>query len=1024
MVSTVSSAFSRVGAAAAKYAWWVAGFWVIALVTLNVLFPQLEKVIADNSAAFIPENNQASIAITEMSRDFGNPDSSAVGFFVMANENGFGDADRAYYDALAKRLVDSPDHVAYILDLQTTPEARELSTSEDGKAVTLMTVLHGDNGTTEATQATSAVREIASSIDKPDGLDVKFSGPVATTSDQLQAVEHGMLVITGVSVILISIALLFAYRRVMSVAFALLILGFGLGLARPVVGILGQAGILEMSMFTAALMTALVIGAGTDYAVFIIGRFHEARRSGRSLPDAIADAVGGIATVIIASGLTIAAACMAMLFTEVGIFRTAGPPIAVGILISLTIALTLGPALLAILGRRGGADPLMDGGRKAERRWRRIGARVVHRPLTAFFLCIAVITPLVAVAFTYEPNFDEFSAQPADSESNQGYQLANNHFPYNELLPEYVIVRTDHDMRTSADLAALELIAQSVSQVEGVSLVRSITRPDGTPLPEASLGYQAGIVADGLTEATERIAASQPELLRLAEGTTELADGAETARQRLPELVTGTDEVTGLANDILTTVELLEVTVDEASGGEMDLGGAVAEIHTTAYALSDVAGLLASNAAAITTSSGMLNNVFGPALRGGCGDLQCSAVHAALQRADDATGGNASQALRSAIDGGQNLDETTARISALSARMHQIASQLETSLGALADQGSTASARERLTDLTAGVRELADGVGQLAAGAREISDGTQRIPQILNELAQGLQLASGHLGGMRTGALNGPGSGFYLPDFALEEPRFVTASQFFLSPDGKTARMVALSGGSVLSRESFDRIDAMRAAAQSATDNTVLHDADVTSTSFAAVYSDLEGEINSDFRLVALIALAAVTLILVAMLRSIVAPLVIMVWALVSYIATIGIGVVVWQHLLGVPLHWSVIPISFVVLVGVGADYSMLVITRIREESAATLRGVRSPDGGLRLGVIRALGSTGGVITVAGVVFAITMFALMSGGVYLLAQLGFVVGIGLILDILLVRTVLVPSTLLLLGKVSWWPARS
>ncbi|AEF38969.1 MMPL/RND family transporter [Hoyosella subflava] len=1024
MVSTVSSAFSRLGAAAAKYAWWVAGFWVVALVTLNVLFPQLEKVIAENSAAFIPENNQASIAITEMSRDFGNPDSSAVGFFVMANENGFGDADREYYNELTQRLVDSRDHVAYILDLQTTPEARELTTSADGNAVTLMTVLHGDNGTTEATRATNAVRDIAASIDKPDGLEVKFSGPVATTSDQLEAIEHAMLIITGVSVILISAALLFAYRRVMSVAFALFILGFGLGLARPLVGILGQAGILEMSMFTAALMTAMVIGAGTDYAVFIIGRFHESRRNGRSMLESIADSIGGIATVIIASGLTIAAACMAMLFTEVGIFRTAGPPIAVGILISLFVSLTLGPALLAILGRRGGADPLMNSGRKAERRWRRAGARVVRRPLAAFFLSIAVISPLVAVAFTHEPNFDEFSAQPADSESNQGYHLANNHFPQNELLPDYVIVRSDHDMRTSADLAALELIAQSVSQVEGVTVLRSITRPDGTPLPEASLGYQAGVVADGLGEATDRIAASQPDLLRLAAGTTELAEGAETARQRIPELVTGTDEVTGLANEILTTVDLLEVTVDEASGGEMDLGAAVSEIHTTAQALSEVAALLAANATTIKASSDMLNNVFGPAIRGECGDLQCSALRAALRSADDVTGGDASRALRTAIEGGQSLDETTARITALSARMHQIADQLESSLGTLAAQGSTAAARERLAELTAGVRELADGVEQLADGAREIADGTQQIPELLNELAEGLQFAAGHLGGMRNNALNGPGSGFYLPDFAFDEPRFVTASQFFLSPDGKTARMIAVSEGDVLTRESFARIDAMRAAARAATENTVLENAEITSTGFAAVYKDLEGEINSDFRLVAIIALTAVTLILIAMLRSIVAPLVIMVWAVVSYIATIGIGVVVWQHLLGMPLHWSVVPISFVVLVGVGADYSMLVITRIREESARTLRGVRSPDGGLRIGVIRALGSTGGVITIAGIVFAMTMFALMSSGLYVLAQLGFVVGIGLLLDILIVRTVLVPASLLLLGKASWWPAKS
>src|SRR5699024_992401 len=114
------------------------------------------------------------------------------------------------------------------------------------------------------------------------------------------------------------------------------------------------------AVVTAALMTALVIGAGTDYAVFVIGRFQEARRRGMTVSGAAADSVGGIATVILASGLTVAAACMSMAFTEVGIFRTAGPPIAVGILVALAVALTLGPALLTVFGRSGRADARVD----------------------------------------------------------------------------------------------------------------------------------------------------------------------------------------------------------------------------------------------------------------------------------------------------------------------------------------------------------------------------------------------------------------------------------------------------------------------------------------------------------------------------------------------------------------------------------------------------------------------------------------------------------------------------------------
>ncbi|WP_278312387.1 MMPL/RND family transporter [Lolliginicoccus levis] len=1025
MAHSTSPPFRRLGAFAARHARWIIAAWIFALVGLNVAVPQLERVIADNSAAFIPHDNEANQALIEMSRDFDNPESSAIGFFVLASEDGFDEQDRDYYEQLAEGLIATPEHVAYILDLQSTPEARELTTSEDGKAVTLMTVLNGGNGTTEATQATDAVRELADTLPRPDGLDVEFTGPVATTSDQLRAVDHGMLLITGVSIILISLALLIAYRRIATVVIALALLGVGLGTARPVVGMLGQAGILEMSMFTAALMTALVIGAATDYAVFIIGRYHEARKQGLDVQEAAADAIGGIAVVIIASGLTIAAACMAMLFTKVGIFRTAGPPIAVGILVSLAAALTLGPALLAVLGRGGRADPLpgKPGKRTPERRWRRAGARVVRRPLPAFALSVLVLVPFALVALTHEANFDEFSAQPSDSRSNLGYQLASKHFPHNELLPEYVIVRADHDLRNTEDLAALEHMARSISEVKGVGEVRSITRPDGETLPEASLGYQAGLIADGLGTASDRITAERPELDRLVAGAAELERGTSEARERMPELVDGTDQLVGVAREILGTVSAVERAVQDASGGTMDLDDALAEMRVLADGIENAATVIAANSTAIRDSTELLAAVFGPGLRdGGCGaDAHCAAVRQALVMIDAATGGNSAQALRDAISAGRDADAAAERMRTMSVSMRQIADRVQGSLAVLGGDGT--AVRGQLDALSAGVRELEVGVDQIAGGANQIANGTGQLPGTLDELTAGLGSATGYLEQMRASASTGTASGFYLPAFAFEDPRLVTASQFFVSPDGQTARMIVLSEGEALGHEAFDRIDNIKSAARAAAEGTVLEDVEVSTTGFGSVYSDLENEINRDFALVAIIALAAVTLILVAMLRSIVAPLVIMVWALVSFIATIGIGVLVWQHILGISLHWSVIPIAFVILVGVGADYSMLVISRIRQESAQSA-DANGPSGGLRLGVIRALGATGSVITTAGVVFAVTMFALMAGGIYLLAQLGFVVGVGMILDILLVRTVLVPSTLLLLGRASWWPAKS
>ena len=162
----------------------------------------------------------------------------------------------------------------------------------------------------------------------------------------------------------------------------------------------------------------------------------------------------------------------------------------------------------------------------------------------------------------------------------------------------------------------------------------------------------------------------------------------------------------------------------------------------------------------------------------------------------------------------------------------------------------------------------------------------------------------------------------------------------------------------------------------------------------------------------------AITLVLifafvVVMLASPVAALAVVGTVIVSYVSALGISVLIWQHLLDRPLHWAVAPMAFIALVAVGADYNLLLALRIREEVHA----------GLRTGVIRAFAGTGGVVTMAGIVFGLTMLALVASSVESIAQIGVTVCVGLLLDTLVVRTLLVPALVVSLGRWFWWPRR-
>ena len=127
--------------------------------------------------------------------------------------------------------------------------------------------------------------------------------------------------------------------------------------------------------------------------------------------------------------------------------------------------------------------------------------------------------------------------------------------------------------------------------------------------------------------------------------------------------------------------------------------------------------------------------------------------------------------------------------------------------------------------------------------------------------------------------------------------------------------------------------------------------------------------------------------------------------------ASFGLSVLIWQHIIGIELHWMVLAMSVIILLAVGADYNLLLVSRFKEEIHA----------GLNTGIIRAMGGTGSVVTSAGLVFAFTMMSMAVSELTVIGQVGTTIGLGLLFDTLIVRSFMTPSIAALLGKWFWWP---
>ena len=254
---------------------------------------------------------------------------------------------------------------------------------------------------------------------------------------------------------------------------------------------------------------------------------------------------------------------------------------------------------------------------------------------------------------------------------------------------------------------------------------------------------------------------------------------------------------------------------------------------------------------------------------------------------------------------------------------------------------------------------------------------------------------------------------FYLPPEVFENKDFKRAMNNFLSPDGHAARFIILHRGDPASNEGIASVDLIRTAAEESLKGTPLEDSKIYLAGTGAVFKDIKEGAQWDLLIAGISSLCLIFIIMLILTRALMAAAVIVGTVALSLGASFGLSVLLWQHLLGFPLHWLVLAMSVIVLLAVGSDYNLLLVSRFREEIHA----------GLKTGIIRSMGGTGKVVTNAGLVFAFTMASMIVSDLKIIGQVGTTIGLGLMFDTLIVRSFMTPSIAALLGRWFWWPMR-
>jgi RND superfamily putative drug exporter len=904
--------------------------WIAIIALLNVIVPQLDIVGQMRSVSMSPDDAQSVIATKHVGEVFGEYKSNSSVMIVLEDQNPLGADAHAYYDQIVKKLDADTKHVEHVQDFWSDPLTGAGAQSNDGKAAYVQVYLAGNQGEALANESVEAVQKIVNSVPAPSGLKAYVTGPAALTADQHMAGDRSLQVITTVTFVVIIAMLLLVYRSIITVLLTLVMVVLELTAARGMVAVLGYYKIIGLSTFATNLLVTLAIAAATDYAIFLIGRYQEARSVGESREDAYYTMFGGTAHVVLGSGMTIAGATFCLHFTNLPYFQTLGIPLAIGMVVVVAAALTLGPAVISVAVRFGNVlEP-----RRAQRirGWRKVGAVVVRWPGPVLIVTIAVALVGLLTLPGYRTNYNDRKYLPADLPANAGYAAADRHFSKARMNPELLMIESDHDLRNSADFLVIDKVAKAIFRVPGISRVQAITRPQGTPIEHTSIPFQIS-----MQSVTQQL------------------------NQKYQE-----DQMA----DMLKQANMMQSTINSME----KMQSLTQQMADTTHGMVEKMKTMTMDVAELRDHISDFDDFFRPIRSYFYWEKHCFDIPACWS-------------IRSVFDTLDGIDTMTDDIQSLLPLMERL-DTLMPQLTAL------------MPDMIANMQDMKTTMLTMYSTQKGLQDQQNEAQKNSSAMGKAFDASKND-------------DSFYLPPETFNNAEFKRGMKNFLPPDGHAVRFIISHDGDPMTAEGISHIDAIKKATYEALKGTPLEGSKIYLGGTAATFKDMRDGSNYDLLIAGIASLCLIFIIMLIITRSVVAAAVIVGTVLLSLGASFGLSVLIWQHLIGIELHWMVLAMSVIILLAVGADYNLLLVSRFKEEIHA----------GLNTGIIRAMGGTGSVVTSAGLVFAFTMMTMAVSELTVIGQVGTTIGLGLLFDTLIVRSLMTPSIAALLGKWFWWPQR-
>lgn len=1003
---------------AIKFKWPIVVFWIVLAAIVFWKAPALSDVAKTDDKSFLSAGAspvKAEKLLKQLYPDKGGGSSLVL---TLQRKGGITNKDRAYARYLENYLV--KNQKVYKIRGITSPfsqkEFEKTMMTKNGEVALVAVNLAVPSFSEVANEVSRSIgravkpkhgagRSDAPSV--PAGLTVNITGDAAIAQEKVDAIQESMMLTGKVTVLLVAIILVIIYRSPVAPLLPLSTIGLSFLISRGLIASSTFLG-LKVSAFTETFLIAILFGAGTDYCLLIISRFREEISSGKTAQEALDVTLPYTGESILSSGGTVIVGFAFMIFAKFGLFNTTGPSIAIGVAITILAAMTLTPALLAISGERvfWPAHPSRNlvravGGAGESSFWDRLSDAVTSKPLRFIAACLIILTPFLISTRGIIRTFDQLAELPKTSDAAKGFQVLKNNFDQGELLPIKIVIKTDKNMWSNESLQTLDRLADRISRIGKVARVRTATRPLGDTITELSLPGQiekfsgglgqietgfkpvvSGLdrMNSGVKQVAGGISRGSGKLNKLAASTGRAENGIAEVRGGLNRLDTGAGNAISGLNEINRGLGALSAGAVQSSQGVGQIKDLLQQVQTELESLATQKPELASDSdfqKAYATTKGIVSDIGG--VSSGLGQLR--------DGLSDARAGisNVSEGLAGAKDGIHRSD----------AALSQIQSGLKAMKGGQARAGSELTrASSSLTQITTGFNSSQDALLKMQSGvkyARESATTYSSSKDRLDEV-------------------------FFLPPGTLEKyPNLRNAMEYYIAPGGNGVILDVVLSVPPYTNEALDKVEKIKRVTGDMLEGSSLAGSEFYVGGGTSTFNEIRQVTASDLINVMIFVLLGIFVILVVLLRSFIAPIYLILTILLSFAATLGITGLVFQGGLGHEgLDWSVPFFAFCLLVALGVDYNIFLMSRVKEEYS---------PGDVKGSVARALSSTGKIITSCGIIMAGTFGALMASPLYSLVEIGFATVVGLLLDTFIIRTLLVPAIAIKVGELNWWPGR-